>query len=64
MHQFDNLFPPFSYWNTHVDHIFHDLVDDVIRWSLVDDKPEILLDTLHAANRDLYPLFTASSVLY
>ena len=33
-------------------------VDEVgrwdIRWALVDDKPERLLDTLHAANRDLY----------
>ena len=35
------------------------LVDEVecwkIRWALVDDKPEKLLDTLHATNRDLYP---------
>jgi hypothetical protein len=35
------------------------LVDEVecwkIRWALVDDKPERLLDTLHATNRDLYP---------
>ena len=34
-------------------------VDEVgrwkIRWALVDDKPERLLDTLHATNRDLYP---------
>jgi len=26
-----------------------------IRWALVDDKPERLLDTLDATNRDLYP---------
>ena len=36
-----------------------DFVDEVecwkIRWVLVDDKPERLLDTLHATNRDLYP---------
>jgi hypothetical protein len=49
--------------------MFHDSVDDVerweIRWALVDDKPEILLDTLHATNRDLYPaIYTASSVSY
>ena len=35
------------------------LVDEVecwkIRWALVDDKPERLLDTLHATNRGLYP---------
>ena len=39
--------------------MFHDFVDEVerwkIRWALVDDKPEILLDTRHAANRELYP---------
>jgi len=63
IHKFDNLFPPFSYWNTHVD-IFHDFVDDVIRWALVDDKPEILLDTLHATNRDLYPaIYSIISIL-
>jgi hypothetical protein len=34
-----------------------------IRWALVDDKPERLLDTLHATNRDLYPaIYTISSV--
>ena len=37
----------------------HDFVDEVerwkIRWALVDAKPERLLDTLHATNRDLYP---------
>ena len=27
----------------------------IIRWALVDEKPERLLDTLHATNRDLYP---------
>jgi hypothetical protein len=36
-----------------------DVVDDVdcwkIGWALVDAKPEGLLDTLHATNRDLYP---------
>ena len=35
--------------------MFHDFVDDVFRWALVDDKPKILLDTLHATNRDVYP---------
>ena len=35
--------------------MFHDFVDNVVRWALVDDKPKILLDTLHATNRDLYP---------
>ena len=35
--------------------MFHDIVDDVFRWALVDDKPKILLDTLHTTNRDLYP---------
>ena len=35
--------------------MFHDFVDDVFMWALVDDKPKILLDTLHATNRDLYP---------
>ena len=34
--------------------MFHDFVDDVLRWTLVDDKPKILLDTLHATNSDLY----------
>ena len=47
--------PPLSYWNTHVD-IFHDFVDEVFRWALVNDKPEILLDTLSATNRDLYSI--------
>jgi hypothetical protein len=36
------------------------LVDEVecwkIRWALVDDKPERLLDTLHATNRDFFSL--------
>jgi hypothetical protein len=36
-----------------------DFVDGVERWkircALVDDKPERLLDTLHATNRVLYP---------
>ena len=61
-HNFDFLFieinAPLSYWNTHVD-MFHDFVDYIecweIMWALVDDKLEILLDTLHATNRDLYP---------
>ena len=35
--------------------MFHDFVDDVFRWALVDDKPKILLDTLQATNRDVYP---------
>jgi hypothetical protein len=48
-----------------------DFVDEVeswkIRWVLVDDKPERLLDTLHATNPDLYPaiyICTPSSVSY
>ena len=63
MHKFDilklyiKMNAPLSYWNTHVD-MFHDFADEVerwnIRWLLVDDKPERLLDTLHVANRDLY----------
>jgi hypothetical protein len=47
-----------------------DFVDEVerwkIRWVLV-DKPERLLDTLHATNPDLYPaiyICTPSSVSY
>ena len=48
---------PLSYWNTYVD-MFHDFVDEAecqkIRWALVYDKPERLLDTLHATNSDLY----------
>jgi hypothetical protein len=35
--------------------MFHDFVDNVVRWALVDDKPKILLDTLQATNRDVYP---------
>ena len=35
--------------------MFHDFEDNVFRWALVDDKPKILLDILHAINRDLYP---------
>jgi len=58
----------FPYWNTHVDK-FHDFVDEVERWdirlTLVDDKPERLLDVLHVANRDLNTrLYTASSACY
>jgi len=34
----------------------------IIRWVLVDDKPERLLDTLHATNRDLYPAFINSII--
>jgi len=45
-----------------------DFVDEVkhweIRWTLVDDNPERLHDTLHATNRDLYRLYTPSSVSY
>jgi len=46
-----------------------DFVDEAerwkIRWALVDDKSERLLDTLHATNRDLYSaIYTASSVSY
>ena len=37
-------------------------VDEVerwkIRWALVDDKPETLLDTLHEANRDLHSIIS------
>ena len=43
-----------------------EFVDEVerwkIRWALVDDRPERLLDTLHATNRDLYPITPALSV--
>jgi hypothetical protein len=46
-----DISPQFSWWNTHVD-IFHNFVDDVIKWALVDAKSEILLDTLHATNHD------------
>jgi hypothetical protein len=39
-------------------------VDEVIRWALVDDKPEILLGTLHATNHDLYPaIYSIISIL-
>ena len=45
-----------------------DYMDEVerwkIRWALVDEKPERLLDTLHATNRDLYPdIYTIISIL-
>ena len=41
-----------------------DFVDVVERWALVDDKPERLLDTLHATNRDLYPdIYSIISIL-
>ena len=55
------------YWNIHVDKS-HDFVYEVerwdIRWALVDDKPERLLDTLHATNRDLNTrLYSISSTL-
>ena len=44
--------------------MFHDFVDDGFRWALVDDKPKILLDTLHATNRDIYPvIYSIISVL-
>ena len=37
-------------------------VDEVerwkIRWALVDDNPETLLDTLHEANRDLHSIIS------
>ena len=43
-----------------------DFVDEVerwkIRWALVDDKPERLFDTLHATNRDLYPVIYNSII--
>ena len=39
-------------------------MDDVFRWALVDDKPTILLDTLHPTNRDIYPaIYSIISVL-
>ena len=45
-----------------------DFMDEVerwkIRWDLVDDRPERLLDTLHAINHDLYPaMHTILSIL-
>ena len=45
-----------------------DFVDEVerwkIRWALVDDKLERLLDTLHATNRELYSaIYTIISIL-
>ena len=45
-----------------------DYMDEVerwkIRWALVDEKPERLLNTLHATNRDLYPaIYTIISIL-
>jgi hypothetical protein len=45
-----------------------DYMDEVerwkIRWALVDEKPERLLDTLHATNRDLYPaIYTIISII-
>jgi hypothetical protein len=48
--------------------MFHGFVDEVerwkIRWALVDDKPERLLDTPHATNRDLYPdIYSIISIL-
>ena len=34
------------------------------RWALVDDKPKILLDILHAINRDLYQaIYSIISIL-
>jgi hypothetical protein len=44
--------------------MFHDFEDNVFRWALVDDKPKILLDILHAINRDLYPaIYSIISIL-
>jgi len=44
--------------------MFHDFVDDVCRWALVDDTLKILLDTLHATNRDFYPaIYSVISIL-
>ena len=44
--------------------MFHDFVDDVFMWAIVDDKPKILLDTLHGTNRDIYPaIYSIISVL-
>jgi hypothetical protein len=48
--------------------MFHGFVDEAerwkIRWALVDDKPERLLHTLHATNRDLYPaIYSIISIL-
>ena len=35
-----------------------------MKWALVDDKPEILLDTLHATSCDLYPaIYSIISIL-
>jgi len=31
-----------------------------IRWALVDDKPERILDIMHAKNRVWYQLYTSS----
>ena len=44
--------------------MFHGFVDNVVRWALVDDKPNILLDILHAINRDIYPaIYSITSIL-
>jgi hypothetical protein len=38
--------------------MFHDFVDNVVRWALVEDKPKILLDTLLATNVTYTWLYT------
>jgi hypothetical protein len=44
--------------------MFYDFVDNVFMWDLVDDRPKILLDILHAINRDLYPaIYSIISIL-
>jgi hypothetical protein len=38
--------------------MFHGFVDNVVRWALVDDKPKILLDILHAIDRSVRFFFS------
>jgi hypothetical protein len=52
-----------SFWNKNLN-MFYDFVDYVFNWTLVDDKPKILLDILHETNRDLYPaIYSIISIL-
>jgi hypothetical protein len=67
MHTFDNLFylkQCYTFFLEYACRYVPWFCGWCFRWAPVDDKPKILLDTLHATNRDLYPLYTVSSVSY
>jgi len=68
MHKFDNffLFKAMLHFPSGIRIYICSMILRIMffRWALVDDKPKILLDILHAINRDLYQaIYSIISIL-